>query len=164
MQKPIKYMLFLVLIPLLGGIGCRAPADIGSAPFQIRRQRAKKGEHVPVVQGQITVLFRDVPSPGAVESFMDGLAGMLDQISPMGAVTSIFTGHERMFSRLEQGKRRQVTFSYLADVPKGYRFEKEISFDRIEQAAKQVSGENDRIPPVIDVRGVSVSVVLEPAQ
>lgn len=134
MRKFIQYSLIGLL--LVSFVGCSSTSSIQSAPLSYYESKTDMDER-PVLRGQITVLFREKPSKGAIQSFTDNLSSIVESITPAGVVAVFSTSPERAFSSLETGKRGQVTIPFSLDIPKEKNIDLTITTTDIRTAGKK---------------------------
>lgn len=104
---------------VLGGCALQSPdRTASSSPIVLFEERADKGD-MPIIRMWVSIIFRDVPQRGAINNFMNHLGNSLEGFTPAGAVATLGTSHERIFSRLEQGTRAQIAIPIEIDNPDG---------------------------------------------
>jgi len=112
----MRHFTFVLLIAPAFLISCAGTSsNIQTAPLQYSQDRATKGEDIPAIRGQQTVVIRNKPADGAVKAVADVLPNIASSLNPAGALTIFGTSPERAFSELETGKRKQLTNSFEID-------------------------------------------------
>lgn len=105
---------------VLGGCALQTPDRTAStAPVTLFEERAHPEKDMPIIRMYVTIIFRDVPQRGAIGNFMDHLGNSLEGITPAGVAATVGTTQERLFAKLEQGTRAQISIPIEIDNPDG---------------------------------------------
>jgi len=134
----VSFAIVLMAMVLLFLTGCATSetASVQSAPFSYS-QGSENQEQVPYIHASVHVLFRDVPMQGAVKQFTRALGNALNKISTVGGLTAIGTSPERMFSRLEDGKRAHLAFPLRIPLVSGRNTDVEVTGGDIEAMVRK---------------------------
>lgn len=115
----MRYLILAsMLTMLLVASGCitSQTGSLQSAPVSYN-EGVSSSDDTDYIQLTVHVLFREVPSKGAIGSFAASLGRFVNDLNVVSAVTSIGTQPERMISRLEDGKRAHVSIPVRVPLP-----------------------------------------------
>lgn len=125
-----------------GGCATSKTASVQSAPFSYQQGVSEDGQQ-DFIHLTVHVMFRQVPSKGAVTRFTSALGQVINDLNVVGAVTSIGSQPERMLSRMEDGTRAHLSIPIKVPVSDERDTSISVSTDSIQQSAKDALEDAD---------------------